>query len=69
MLILDRLKESVPLMKGIWGVTPQAVGGRDRALDEDLQAREQFQRAIDAGPLELDTFVRDGQSGVFLRVF
>ena len=39
------------------------------AAREDLQAREQFQRDIDAGLLELDSFVRNGQSGVFLRVF
>ena len=29
------------------------------AAREDLQAREQFQRDIDAGLLELDTFARD----------
>jgi hypothetical protein len=50
------LGESVPLMKNIWGFD------RDKALDEDLKARETIQRALDTKQMELDSFILSPRS-------
>ena len=66
LLILDRLERSTPMMKTIWGVTPQAAMGRDKALEADLEAREKFRRALDAGEIEMDSLVVDPRPGTAL---
>lgn len=52
--ILDRLKESVPMMRAIWEFTPKSVSERDRALDTDLKERDGFLQAINGKEVEMD---------------
>ena len=47
------------MMKTIWGHTPQTVSGRDRLLEADLKARDEFLQALGAGEVEIDTFIHD----------
>lgn len=61
--VLDKLKECVPMMKTIWGHTPQTVSGRDRLLEADLKARDEFLQALGAGEVEMYTYILDPQSG------
>lgn len=60
--VLDRLEQSVPMMKRIWEVTPQAAG-RDEALKVDLEALGEFRRAFDTKHMQLDTIVLSPQPG------
>ena len=46
----------MPLMRNIWEFD------RDKALDEDLEARETIQRALDAKQMELDSFILSPRS-------
>jgi hypothetical protein len=55
--VLDRLGESVPMMKNIWEFTAQAGMGRDEAFDEDMKKREKLWHALDAKQIELDSLV------------
>jgi hypothetical protein len=64
--VLDKLVESVPVMKYIWEFTPQAAMGRDGALDEDLKAREDIQRALDTKEMEPDSLIFNPRPGVTL---
>jgi hypothetical protein len=43
------------MMKHIWEFTTQATMGRDEALAEDLKAREDIRRTLDAKEMELNS--------------
>jgi len=66
LFVLDKLAESVPMMKNIWEYKPQAVMSKHRALDADLKAREDLQHALETKQMELDSLIFSPRSGMTL---
>ena len=62
--LLDRLKESMAMAKDIWALS--LAGRKEKALEADLKARDQFRRALDNKQMELDSFVVDPNPGMEL---
>ena len=63
LLVLDMLKESLPMVKKIWTI-PYTSTHRGGALEEDLREREHLQRALDSKQMELDSFIIDPNPGM-----